>query len=185
MSVAVSAVGAPGAKKPAKDAEATGPGVVVDTPADVLARQAALARAKAKIADEASAWMAANIGENFELQPRSRSRGKEHVGDHIASEEEIATALSGGVGDEAAMVNLSAASQAEDGSKLVYMSTAMAVRLAPTPPYVAPHSADFLNGHSVDKLTPDVEGIRVAVAQHVPIHMEWGYTVATKSKENP
>ena len=64
-----------------------------------------------------------------------------------------------------------------------YMSTAMAVRLAPTPPYVAPHSADFLNGHSVDRLTPDVEGIRVAVAHHVPMHMEWGYTVETKSKE--
>ena len=100
---------------------------------------------------------------------------------------EIAGALAEGVGDEWAMANLSAAScsEAEDGSKLVYnvMSTEMAVRLAPTPPYVAPNTEDFLGGHSVDKLTPDVDGIRVAVAQHVPLHMEWGYTVGTKSNE--
>ena len=61
---------------------------------------------------------------------------------------EIADVLAGGVGDAQAIVNLSAASQAKDGSKLVYMSTALAVQLAPTPPYVAPHSADFLNGHN-------------------------------------
>ena len=31
--------------------------------------------------------------------------------------------------------------------------------------YVAPNTEDFLGGHSVDKFTPDVDGIRVAVAQ--------------------
>ena len=70
-----------------------------------------------------------------------------------------------------------------DQSWSIIISTALAVRLALTPPYVTPHSANFLNGHSVDKLTPDVEGIKVAVAQHVPMHMERGYTVDTKSME--
>ena len=87
------------------------------------------------------------------------------------------------VGDEYAMAILGAASEAEDGPKLVYMSTGMAVRLAPTPPYVAPNAEDFLKGHSVDKLTPDVDWSRVAVAQHVPMHMDWGYTVSTKQTE--
>ena len=86
------------------------------------------------MAAEVKSWMAANIAEEFDLQPKSRSSGKAHVGDHIVSEAKIAGALAGSVGDDWAMANLSAASQAEDGSKLVYMSTAMAVRLAPTPP---------------------------------------------------
>ena len=105
-----------------------------DTSADAgsSARQAALAEAKAKVADEASAWMVANIGAGFELQPRSRSRGKEHVGDHIASEEEIDAALSGSVGDELAMASLSAATQADDGSKLAFKTHHKHNSLSPT-----------------------------------------------------
>ena len=72
---------------------------------------------------------------------------------------------------EDAMAILSAASDSEDGSKLVYMSTGLAVRLARTPRCVAPDADDFLKGHSVDKLAPDVDGLRVAVAQHVPMYM--------------
>ena len=106
-----------------------------------------------------------NLGESFEFQPKSRARGRGHVGEHIASEAEVAGVLADSLGDEYAMTTLGAASEAEDGSKLVYMSTGMPVRLDPKPPYVAPNTEDFLNGHSVDKLTPDVDGIRVAVAQ--------------------
>ena len=61
-------------------------------------KKAALAEARARVADKAKSWMAANIGEGFELQPKSRSRGKGHVGGHIASEAVIAGALTGGVG---------------------------------------------------------------------------------------
>ena len=77
-----------GAEKPAQAVKGTGTeaGCVVSVDDDASAKRAALAEARARVANEAKAWMAANIGESFELQPKSRSKGKEHVGDHITSE---------------------------------------------------------------------------------------------------
>ena len=80
----------------------------------------------------------------------------------------MTAAMAESVVDDEAMAILGAASEAEDGSKLAYITTGLAVRLAPTPPYEAPDTEEFMKGHSVDKLTPDVGGFRVAVAQHVP-----------------
>ena len=187
----VSAVKAPGLAPPSAEETTqvvSGPSAVTVAAAlaeAVSVKKSSLSEARARVAEEAKSWMTTNMGERFKLQPKSRSRDREHAGTHnvIASEAEMAGALAEGVGNEWAMANLSAAREAEDGSKLVYVSTGMAVRLAPTPPYVAPNTEVSLGGHSVDKLTPDVDGIRVAVAQHVPLHMEWGYTVGTKQKE--
>ena len=137
-------------------------------------KKASLAAARARVADEAKKWSATNLGEKFELQPKARARGSGHVGEHLASEAGMAGVLAESVVKEDAMAILGAASEAEDGSKLVklvYMSTGLAVRLARTPRCVAPDADDFLKGHSVDKLAPDVDGLRVAVAQHVPMYM--------------
>ena len=74
----------------------------------------------------------------------------------------MTAAMAESVVDDEAMAILGAASEAEDGSKLAYITTGLAVRLAPTPPYEAPDTEEFMKGHSVDKLTPDVGGFRVA-----------------------
>ena len=135
------------------------------------ARQEAI-KIREELEYHAREWRLKHLGKEGELQPRGRAREAEMPGDHTTSLDSSGMHIMVAGTESESLARLDATVPDDSGTKLVFSSAQMVVRLEPTPEYSHP-----IRDPSVRIEDGAPEG--VVIGHHVPPYMTWGYQVGS------